>query len=312
MAVQLQIKATKQGPAKDFLMMTAHVKSGDKMEDLPAKKSQGKEVADIIAQHNQTGLPVIFACDFNNKPGGDAHIAFFKKLLCKKRCGLALASAKQMKDLSQINRWRAETIVFQKAMKKLQKKKGISAAEIEKSKKELKPMITFTAEEFKQATTIALAQKTEVPNKKCEECHGTGFSVPVTSAYGKVGGKFGPDATYSEMVRAEPAYTTDKWRKGGTQKDKRGKTKQTIDYIFYTEEFECSRVLNITKEKIEPVHMPGWKYPSDHFCIAADLTFSTAPTKTRRMAQREFSSRRDSPAMVRLLQQIVDAQDANK
>jgi len=35
-------------------------------------------------------------------------------------------------------------------------------------------------------------------------------------------------------------------------------------------------------------------------------------TKTRRMAQREFSDRRDSPVMVRLLQQIVDAQDANK
>merc|ERR1711964_876006 len=31
--------------------------------------------------------------------------------------------------------------------------------------------------------------------------------------------------------------------------------------------------------------------------------------KTRRMAQREFSNRRDSPVMVRLLQQIIDAQD---
>jgi len=31
--------------------------------------------------------------------------------------------------------------------------------------------------------------------------------------------------------------------------------------------------------------------------------------RRRRMAQREFSSRRDSPVMVRLLQQIIDAQD---
>merc|ERR1711964_184478 len=31
--------------------------------------------------------------------------------------------------------------------------------------------------------------------------------------------------------------------------------------------------------------------------------------KRRRMAQREFSNRRDSPVMVRLLEQIIDAQD---
>jgi len=36
---------------------------------------------------------------------------------------------------------------------------------------------------------------------------------------------------------------------------------------------------------------------------------TTLPVKRRRMAQREFSSRRDSPVMVRLLQQIIDAQD---
>merc|ERR1711964_125887 len=31
--------------------------------------------------------------------------------------------------------------------------------------------------------------------------------------------------------------------------------------------------------------------------------------RRRRMSQREFSDRRDSPVMVRLLQQIIDAQD---
>merc|ERR1711964_664741 len=126
---------------------------------------------------------------------------------------------------------------------------------------------------------------------------------------------------------------------------KRGITNQTIDYIFYTsEDFECTRVLNMPTKKIEPLFMPGWKYPSDHFCIVADLICTSIPVqrkpiskgnarpaarqtrprgnavsvarpnrngnRRRRMAQREFSSRRDSPVMVRLLREIVAAQDA--
>merc|ERR1711964_331491 len=76
----------------------------------------------------------------------------------------------------------------------------------------------------------------------------------------------------------EPAFTTSKWRKGGVQVDKRGITNQTIDYIFYTsKDFECTRVLDITKEPIEPLLMPGWRYPSDHFMICADPMFSPAP-----------------------------------
>merc|ERR1711964_954374 len=65
----------------DFLMMTAHVKSGEKPADLPAKVSQGQEVANIIAD---AGMPVIFACDFNNRPGGDAHNSFFAQLAKRK------------------------------------------------------------------------------------------------------------------------------------------------------------------------------------------------------------------------------------
>merc|ERR1711964_729003 len=141
---------------------------------------------------------------------------------------------------------------------------------------------------------------------------------------------------------------------GGNQKDKRGKTAETIDYIFYTKEFECSQVLDITKDTLEHVRMPGWRYPSDHFSIVADLTLrrsspsrpssmarspseakspsrgSTSPAQSprivrkkskptlsrrctrsprspkpnRRLAQREFSTRRDSPVMARLLDEI--------
>merc|ERR1711964_289203 len=146
--------------------------------------------------------------------------------------------------------------------------------------------------------------------------------------------------------------TTDKWRKGGSQPDKRGKTAETIDYIFHTNEFKCSGVLGITKDPIEHVRMPGWRYPSDHFSIVADLKlsersnsvrsrpsslansptsmWSTSPRaakkpakaryprmvrklsskgsprspKPRRMAQREFSPRRDSRVMTSLLEEI--------
>merc|ERR1711964_216826 len=135
---------------------------------------------------------------------------------------------------------------------------------------------------------------------------------------------------------------------GGNQPDKRGKTAETIDYIFYTNEFECSRVLGITKDPIEHVRMPGWRYPSDHFSIVADLKLpersssvrsrpynspksmsSTSPRAAkpakaryprmvrklsskgsprsphrRRMAQREFSPRRDSRVMTSLLEEI--------
>jgi len=105
----------------------------------------------------------------------------------------------------------------------------------------------------------------------------------------------------------EPEFTTSKNRTAGAQKDKIKVTTQTIDYIFYTKEFVCSRILGMTKDKIEALYMPGWRYPSDHFCIAADMILP----KRRRMAQRERSNCRDSPVMVRLLQEICDAQNEN-
>merc|ERR1711964_807565 len=163
-------------------------------------------------------------------------------------------------------------------------------------------------------------------------------------------------SAYASVLGKEPAFTTDKWRKGGSQPDKRGKTAETIDYIFHTNEFKCSGVLGITKDPIEHVRMPGWRYPSDHFSIVADLKLSkrsnsvrsrpsslanspnsmssTSPRaakpakaryprlvrklskrrreskgsprspKRRRMAQREFSPRRDSPVMTSLLEEI--------
>jgi len=285
MALHLRMKKTNQ----DFIMMTAHVKSGDSKADIPAKKAQGAEVAAIIATYNKgqgvtpeghqiPAMPVIFACDFNNKPSGHAHKSFFGKLP-KNFVTSAYANVLQT--------WRcpAET----------SKPKG------ETSKGKLtheESQIGKNSPRFWTETDHAplLAQQ-----RKLEKC-----------------------VTCNRELTQEPEFTTSKWRKGGVQEKKRGITNQTIDYIFYTsKDFECTRVLNMPTKKIEPLFMPGWKYPSDHFCIVADLipeqqtrprgnAVSVRPAalggkRRRRMAQREFSSRRDSPVMVRLLQEIVAA-----
>merc|ERR1711964_418444 len=118
----------------------------------------------------------------------------------------------------------------------------------------------------------------------------------VTSAYGKVlskiDGKYKDIPTYTDVVEWEPPFTVDKVRKGGAQKDKVGGVQQTIDFIFYTKELECSRILAIPpKDKIEDCRIVGWRYPSDHFCIASDLTF------------KKHDRRR------RLVQAIIDAHD---
>jgi len=48
--------------------------------------------------------------------------------------------------------------------------------------------------------------------------------------------------------------------------------------------------------------------PSQGFTKCSVIAYTHPPTR-RRMAQREHSNRRDSPVMVRLLEQIIDAQD---
>merc|ERR1711964_426586 len=268
-ALQLQMK---EGTKQKFLMMTAHVKSGELDADKPAKISQGREVARIMAAYNKT-MPVIFACDFNNRPGGDAHAAFFREL----RTGHCSKTGCEYNILGNID------------------------AECQGDR-----------------------------DGRCTVCKSDwiGADTNVTSAYSKVLGTHKNTVTnekafvgkewtnctmptYDQMMASEPKFTTMKWRKGGTQKDKRGKTIQTIDFIFYTSNgLECKRVLNMPMEEIEPdLHMPGWKYPSDHFMIGADLEFTRFKGGRRRMAQREFSNRRDSPVMTRLLKEIIDAQD---
>merc|ERR1711964_221778 len=77
-------------------------------------------------------------------------------------------------------------------------------------------------------------------------------------------------------------YTSLKHRKGGEQKFKLCKTIQTIDFILYTNgaqdkkpHWKCHAVLDLPTleylEEMSPLLLNDWKYPSDHFCIGADL-----------------------------------------
>merc|ERR1711964_210144 len=98
---------------REFLVMTAHLASGNKLEDMPTKRYQGQQVANIIAEQNKAhNLPVIFACDFNNAPGGPTHKGFFGTLndnLGKNPVTSAYASMLQYRD-----EWRCPQATDQK------------------------------------------------------------------------------------------------------------------------------------------------------------------------------------------------------
>jgi len=301
-AVHLQVKATKH----DFLMMTAHVKSGEKPADLPAKVSQGQEVANIIAD---AGMPVIFACDFNNRPGGDAHNSFFAQL-AKRKTNVTSAYSNVLDE------WRCveetDNTIKPERFRNSRDHTRLSDAE------KMTPEFCGTIQDPENGQSIQ-----NDDNRICPRCKQKGLTMLAEFSKPHVGQKK-MTKMIADLERAkhllnkkltqEPEFTSAKWRKGGAQEDKRGITNQTIDYIFYTSEprgenkvaLDCSRVLDLPHEPIEAIYMPGWKYPSDHFCIAADLTFTQ---KRRRMAQGEQSNRRDSPVMTRLLNEVVDAQD---
>merc|ERR1711964_322596 len=60
----------------------------------------------------------------------------------------------------------------------------------------------------------------------------------------------------------------------GEHLEKAGKQfKEELDYIFYEKEaWRVARVLKVPQRNaIEACKMPGWKYPSDHFRIMAEL-----------------------------------------
>lgn len=101
-------------------------------------------------------------------------------------------------------------------------------------------------------------------------CYPTLKKGELFSAYSKCNSYFpGRDSKTNE-----PAHTTWKTRVCGNQPAKNGKTfKQTSDYIFLSEgRFRVLGLLDFPPaEAMETCLMPGYKYPSDHFAVMAEV-----------------------------------------
>jgi len=295
LAVKLQIKGTPE-EQQDFIVITAHVKSGKRPDEIPCKEAQGKEIARYIAKYNADNTPVIFACDFNNQPPVDCPNKGWGK------CPWWNANERLTTLPADVHCPACEQLEPELVWTKHEKeKKGKVTIEYKGTRKDKEGMLlpalgwseektsdgVYTHPDGSERVVRPTAVKTQALRidykdgkviKARPSMMGNGLlDGHAHYAFFKELEKTNTDVTsaYNNVLFSEPDFTTDKWRKGGEQKEKICITKQTIDYIFYTKEFECSRVLNLPgKNEIEEIHLPGWKYPSDHFMIAADLTLS--------------------------------------
>lgn len=111
-------------------------------------------------------------------------------------------------------------------------------------------------------------------------------------------------------------YSTYKWRKGGAQKKKLGVTKQKIDYILFSKDaIECVGKLSLPTAKVVekecPLLLPGWKYPSDHLMLGADLLFKTErQIKAEHMAEQQTAERQRRERKIKAEQRRVERKNA--
>lgn len=232
-----------------FVVVTAHMKSG-KRPGCETKCYQSEFMAKLM---KDIKVPIIFACDFNSGPENE-HMESFRKKAGKCECdkdqqkqpdcicgsGLELRSAYE-----EIELLRHGWISFKDDEGTFYCFGVNSDEEAKKLKRDLSREVTTEQD------------KTEVTNEQWRNAEENGPCWSKTEPNG--------------------VYTTAKLRKGGTQWKKAGKRlDETIDYIFYkgnaTHSWKCSKVLGFPSLKeLEYLWLPGWRYPSDHWCIAADL-----------------------------------------
>merc|ERR1711964_687932 len=77
-------------------------------------------------------------------------------------------------------------------------------------------------------------------------------------------------------INTNKQYSSGKWRKGGTMLHKCREIYQNIDFILYSNKtFRTLNTMDIpTYAEIiadSRLGLPCWRYPSDHFCVGADL-----------------------------------------
>jgi len=77
-------------------------------------------------------------------------------------------------------------------------------------------------------------------------------------------------SAYARVLGSEPDYTT--WKRRGELE-----AKHTIDYILTSGAIAVERVLAAPPEhQLAPERLPGWRYPSDHVALLAELRVPTA------------------------------------
>ena len=80
--------------------------------------------------------------------------------------------------------------------------------------------------------------------------------------------KMGMQSAYKEVLGEEPRWTT--WKRRGVKE-----SKHTIDYILITPKVGVGQVLRPPEDAdMAPERLPGWRYPSDHVALQAELTIS--------------------------------------
>ena len=73
-------------------------------------------------------------------------------------------------------------------------------------------------------------------------------------------------SAYKDVLGAEPAYTT--WKRRGESE-----VRHTIDYVLVSPRVRVHRVLQPPDPSgVDARRLPGWRYPSDHIALAAEIS----------------------------------------
>merc|ERR1712098_236104 len=94
---------------------------------------------------------------------------------------------------------------------------------------------------------------------------------------------FGIDV--QEEYRNDTPATTFKCRAGGTQPGKCQPVAQGIDFLFHSNQWQCTKTLSLGVDLYDMrnkggVGLPNWRYPSDHLMIAAEFELPPKKPKT--------------------------------
>ena len=95
--------------------------------------------------------------------------------------------------------------------------------------------------------------------------HCAASTSPVASEYVPAGQDEHSSSAYAHVLGAEPDWTT--YTKRGAHV-----AKHVIDYILLSPGVRVRRVLlPPADDELDPSALPGWRYPSDHVALMAEL-----------------------------------------